>query len=104
MKPSDPDGAQHTDQFTSIKYNDGFKGQSESMTDFLYDFITLFPPLVALPPNDRTGKITENLILKSKFNVDDDDLFHPRANLFLLCNDNSNIFFIVSIVIKDSCR
>lgn len=35
--------AQHTDQFTSIKYNDGFKGQSESMTDFLYDFITLCP-------------------------------------------------------------
>lgn len=51
---------------------------SESMTDFLYDFITLFPPLLPLcahNSNDRTGK---NLILKSKFNVDDDDPFHPR--------------------------
>jgi hypothetical protein len=46
MKSSDPDGAQHTDQFT--KASSIMMGSKdtviESMTDFLYDFITLFPP------------------------------------------------------------
>lgn len=60
IESSDPDGAQHTDQFTSIKYNDGFKGHRESMTDFLYDFITLFPPRIFHRPHGQNN---------TKFNI-----------------------------------
>ena len=64
IESSDPDGAQqNTDQFTSIKYNDGFKGHSESMTDFLYDFITLFPPRALLSAHRPHGKNN------TKFNI-----------------------------------
>lgn len=85
---SDPDGA----AYGSIHehHNDGFKGQRhfKSMTDFLYDFITLFS-LSFSPPN-RTGKIRENLILKSKFNVDDDDPVPTqcRSCFFIVFNCN----------------
>lgn len=46
------------------------------------------------PPSEPHGKISQSLILKSKFNVDDDDPFRRR------------VFgaFIVWIVIKDACR
>lgn len=46
------------------------------------------------PPSEPHGKISLSLILKSKFNVDDDDPFRRR------------VFgaFIVWIVIKDACR
>lgn len=60
MKPSDPDGAAYGSIHKHHKYNDGFKGQhrtfSQSMTDFLYDFITLHSSLPQFTPNDRTAE------------------------------------------------
>lgn len=74
------------------------------MTDFLYDFITLFARWISA--HQPHGEITKKkcLILKSKFNVDDDDPFQPRGGNLFFHDTIHAIFFIVWVVIKDSCR
>lgn len=104
MKSSDPDGAHHSIRINSQASSIMLMGSKDSVEVWQIFFMILlhFPSRHLRPPTARRMR-KKIVILKSKFNVDDDDPFSsPGISLFF--RGNSCILVIVWAVIKDSCR